>query len=158
MFSKPIIIFLMVSILLLISCSSSKEEDNQPSVKVTNHSVSCWLNLMPGSKGKFYVNGSLQIKNLSDKKLNSIEFKNISVYYSKNRIYSFKPVTGNSAVAEDLSLNPGEEKEFRFGMDDGLKIDERLMEADSVNLKIDIDYDDSDYIYEINNVNVERAY
>lgn len=78
--------FLLVIILIpLISCSSSKSIENQVEV-ITIKKLECWLNLMPGGRPTFHYTGEIDIKEIKSEKitLEYIEFLNEQKVISKS--------------------------------------------------------------------------
>ncbi|GBD88796.1 hypothetical protein BMS3Abin03_02738 [bacterium BMS3Abin03] len=156
--NKILICAASVYMILFIACSSSRSNSVDTSIEIKSHSVNCWLNLMPGSHGKFFMNGELEIINTGKNDIKRIDLSSITIYSNKEVVYNFNPITETKFLNDDLSLDAGEEKFFRFSTDGGLKLDERLMGNNIIDMKIEIMFDTNKIIYEIDSVTVERAY
>ncbi len=151
-------IFIISFMVVLISCSSSKDESEKPGIEVKSYSVDCWLNLMPGAPGKFFMNGEMKIKNLTEDDINKIEFNRVTVYSNKEVVYTFTPFTETENGGYNLSLKSASEKSFRFGTKRGLKMDERLISNDKIDMSVEMMYDGKKFVYDIKDIKVERAY
>ncbi len=78
--------FLLILILIsLMSCSSSKSIDNQIEV-LTIKKIECWLNLMPGGRPTFHYSGEIEIKDIKPENITFeyIEFLNEQKVISKS--------------------------------------------------------------------------
>jgi len=156
--------FLSSSIVLLLtlfitSCASSEKTKTELSLEVVNNKINSWLNLMPGvSPGKFHLTGDVSLQNNSDEEITNINLDNITVYSSEEVIYSFKPYFKPRKRGDNFSLKTGMVKVFRFGMEEGLKIDERLDNNKFININLNFISDKGSYSYSIDSVKVEEAY
>ena len=156
--------FLSSSIVLLViffitSCASSEKANNDLSLKVVKSEINAWLNLMPGvSPGKFHLTGEVSLRNISDEEIKNINLDNITVYSSGEVIYSFKPYFHPRKRGDNVSLKIGMVKVFRFGMEEGLKIDERLDKNKFININLNFISDKGSYAYSVDSVKVEEAY
>ncbi len=121
--------------------------------------INAWLNLMPGvSPGKFHLTGVVSLQNISDEEIKNINLDNITVYSSEEVIYSFKPYFTYNTEEDNFNLKTGMVKVFRFGMAEGLKIDERLDKNKFININLNFISDKGSYSYSIDSVKVEEAY
>jgi len=150
---------ILLVILLIISCTSSEKANVELSLEVVNTEINAWLNLMPGvSPGKFHLTGDVSLQNLSDEEIKSISLDNITVYSSEEVIYSFKPYFTPRKRGGNFILKTGMVKVFRFGMEEGLKIDERLGKNKFININFNFISDKGSYPYSIDSVKVQEAY
>lgn len=150
---------ILLVILLIISCTSSEKANVELSLEVVNTEINAWLNLMPGvSPGKFHLTGDVSLQNNSDEELNNIMLDNITVYSSGEVIYSFKPYFIHKMKGDNFSLKTGMVKEYTFGIEDGLKIDERLDKSKFLSINLNFIADKGSYSYSIDSVKVEEAY
>ncbi len=150
---------ILLVILLIISCTSSEKANVELSLEVVNTEINAWLNLMPGvSPGKFHLTGDVSLQNNSDEELNNIMLDNITVYSSGEVIYSFKPYFIHKMKGDNFSLKTGMVKEYTFGIEDRLKIDERLDKSKFLSINLNFIADKGSYSYSIDSVKVEEAY
>ena len=150
---------ILLVILLIISCTSSEKANVELSLEVVNTEINAWLNLMPGvSPGKFHLTGDVSLQNLSDEEIKSISLDNITVYSSGEVIYSFKPYFIHKMKGDNFSLKTGMVKEYTFGIEDRLKIDERLDKSKFLSINLNFIADKGSYSYSIDSVKVEEAY
>ncbi len=156
--------FLSSSIVLLVtlfitSCASSEKANVEEYLEVVKSEINVWLNLMPGvSPGKFHLTGDVSLQNISDEEIKNINLDNITVYSSEEVIYSFKPYFTYNTEEDNFNLKTGMVKVFRFGMAEGLKIDERLDKNKFININLNFISDKGSYSYSIDSVKVEEAY
>ncbi len=154
--SSSIILFV---ILLISSCSSSEKAKEEMSLEVVKYKINAWLNLMPGvSPGMFHLTGEITLKNLSDEEINNISLDNITVYSSKEIIYSFKPFFIHKMEEDNFNLKTGMDKVFTFGIEEGLKIDDRLDKNKFINLNLNFVSDNGSYSYPVDSIEVVKAY
>ncbi len=155
-FSSSIILLV---ILLITSCASSEKANVELSLEVAKSEINAWLNLMPGvSPGKFHLTGEVTLQNLSDEEIKNISLDIITVYSSEEVIYSLKPYFTHKLEGDNFSLKTGMEKVFTFGIEDGLKIDERLGKNKFININLNFISDKGSYSYSTDSVKVEEAY
>ena len=144
---------------LIISCASSEKANVELSLEVVRSEINAWLNLMPGvSPGKFHLTGDVSLQNNSDGEIKNINLDNITVYSSEEVIYSFKPYFTPRKRGDNFSLKTGMEKVFTFGIEDGLKLDERLDKNKFLSINLNFISDKGSYSYAIDSVKVEEAY
>jgi hypothetical protein len=149
----------LLVILLIISCASSEKANVELSLEVVRSEINAWLNLMPGvSPGKFHLTGNVSLQNKSDEEIKNINLDNITIYSSGEVIYYFKPYFAPRKRGDNFSLKTGMEKEYTFGIEDGLKIDERLDKNKFLNINLNFISDKGSYSYAIDSVKVEEAY
>ena len=154
-FSSSIILL----VILLITSCASLEKANVELLEVAKSEINAWLNLMPGvSPGKFHLTGEVTLQNLSDEEIKNISLDIITVYSSEEVIYSFKPYFTHKLEGDNFSLKTGMVKVFRFGMEKGLKIDERLGNNKFININLNFISDKGSYSYSVDSVKVEEAY
>ena len=117
---KSIIIFIFF-IALLVCCSSRQEKDE---LEIEVVEINSWLNLMPGSPGKFFLQGELAITNRGEEEIIALNIESISVYSGMVSIYNFKPYFESDSHSKGNSISSNATKNFRFGTEEGLKINE----------------------------------
>jgi len=145
--------------LLITSFACSKKVQSELFLEVKKVEINAWLNLMPGvSLGKFHLTGEVTLQNQSDEEINNTSLNNITVYSSEEVIYSFKPYFTNKMEEDNFNLIKGMAKVFRFGMEEGLKIDKRLAKNKIININLEFVSDKGSYTYSVDSVEVEEAY
>jgi len=114
---------------------------------------------MPGvSPGKFHLTGKVTLQNLGDENINDISLNKITVYSSEEVIYTFKPFFKNNLEEDNFNLKKGMTKIFRFGLAEGLKIDDRIITNKLINIKLNFVSDIGSYSYLVNNVELTEAF
>jgi len=143
----------------LLYFSSSEKAKDELSLEVVKIKINAWLNLMPGvSPGMFHLTGEITLKNLSDKEIKNINLDNITVYSSKEVVYSFEPFFIHKMEDDNFNLKTGMNKVFTFGIEEGLKIDKRLEESKFINLNLNFVSDKGSYSYPVDSIEVVKAY
>jgi hypothetical protein len=155
-FSSSIVLLVT---LFITSCASSEKAKVELSLEVVKIEINAWLNLMPGvSPGKFHLTGDVSLQNISNEEIKNINLDNITVYSSEEVIYSFKPYFTHKFEGDNFILKTGMEKVFTFGIEDGLKIDERLDKNKFININLNFISDKGSYSYSVDSVKVEEAH
>jgi hypothetical protein len=150
---------ILIVLLLITSCSCSEKAKAELLLEVEKIEINAWLNLMPGvSPGKFHLTGEVTLQNESDEEIKNISLNKITVYSSEEVIYSFKPYFTNKTEEDNFNLKTGMSKVFRFGMAEGLKIDERLAKNKIININLNFVSGKGSYSYLVDSVEVEEAY
>lgn len=142
----------------MTGCSSSNVEKETLDIKLINLSIDSWLNLMPGSPGKFHLQGELTVKNSGEDKLNDLELKNILVYSEEEFVYNIVPYFSLKNKQEEKNILPGDQRNFVFGTESGLRADEILMKNNLINVKLDFVAEQGVYSFMEKEIPVERAY
>jgi len=149
---------LILITLMLISCSSIKSGKETLQLDIEVSDIHSWLNLMPGSPGKFHLLGELKIKNTGIEVIEELKLDKIKVYSNKEMIYSFYPFFKLKDHSEVNSMKPGESNEYVFGVESGLKIDERLMTNNLIDIKMKFISGLKYYQLSLDSITVEQAY
>ncbi len=113
---------------------------------------------MPGSGHKFFVAGKYSIRNNSDSTLKKVELKQIIIYQDKNLIYSFTPFVNDLTMSESTAFTPRQSRDFMFGTDPGLKLNNKLNSEKNVSAKFT--FISGDKILELisDNIKIEKVY
>lgn len=144
--------------LMLISCSSIKSGKETFKLDIEVNDIHSWLNLMPGSPGKFHLLGKLKIINTGIEVIEELKLDKIKVYSNKELVYSFYPFFKLNDLSEVNSMKPGESNEYVFGVESGLKIDERLMTNNLIDIKMKFISGLKYYQLSLDSITVEQAY
>jgi len=152
------ILYLILVIFIFIGCSSTKsgKETFQLDVEVTD--LYAWLNLMPGSPGKFHLLGELKITNPGNHVIEELKLDKIKVYSDKELVYSFYPFFNQKDLSKVNSIEPGGSREYTFGVESGLKVDDRLMTDNLIDIEMKFISDLKFYQLNLNDIVVEQAY
>jgi hypothetical protein len=144
---------------LITSCAHSKKTKTESLLEVVNIEINAWLDLMPGvSPGKFHLTGEVTLQNINDEEIKDISLTKITVYSSDDVVYSFKPYFTNKMEGNNFNLEKGITKVFRFGIVEGLKIDERIADNKIINIKLIFVSNKGSYSYSADSIQVEEAY
>ena len=155
---KMKILHLILVTLTLIACSSSKTGEEKLQLDIEVNELHPWLNLMPGSPGKFHLLGELKITNPDSEVIEEIKLDKIIIYSDKEVVYSFYPFFNLKDLSEVNSIESGGNKEFTFGVESGLKVDERLMINNLIDIKMNFISDSKYYQLNLNDIIVEQAF
>jgi hypothetical protein len=150
--------FLLFFSTLFLSCSSSGQKNEQQKIEADIIELNTWLNLMPGRPGQFFLQGEIVVKNLSDESFDVISVENIKVYAKEELIFNFIPILEVKDQKDDLILEPHSSKEFRFRTDGGIRLGSIEIPEDKIDVKFSVTAGIYKYDFELNDINVERAY
>ena len=155
---KMKILHLILVTFIFIACSSTKtgEETLQLDIEVSD--LHTWLNLMPGSPGKFHLLGELKITNPGSDVIEELKLDKIIIYSNKELVYSFYPFFNLKDLSEVNSIEPGGSKEYTFRVESGLKVDERLMTNNLIDIKMKFISGTEYYQLNLNDIIVEQAF
>ena len=152
-------LLIMIFSILTLGCSTSEKVNDNFSVDVVQSSVDAWFDLMPGtSPGKFHLAGELELINSAAVDIENINLERITVYSNVEVIYNFKPYFNPRLKEDKYSLKIGSGKEFTFGSESGIRIDPRLEESNLIDIKLHFTLGEENFIYEIKNIEITRAY
>ena len=143
---------------MFIACASTKtgEETLQLDIEVSD--LHSWLNLMPGSPGKFHLLGELIITNTGKEVIENLKLDKVKVYSNKELAYSFYPFFRLKDKAEKNSIEPGGQKVYAMGVDSALTVDERLMANNIIDITMKFISGSEFYPLKLIEIIVEKAY
>jgi len=141
-----------------IACASTKTGEEKLPLDIEVSDLHSWLNLMPGSPGKFHVLGELKIKNTGIKVIEDLKLDKIKVYSNKELVYSFYPFFKPKDLSDVNSIAPGGIKEYTFGVESSFKVDERLMANNIIDISMKFISGSEFYLLNLNDIIVEQAY
>lgn len=158
------LIFILLSVIVLFSCSSSeksvKEDDKVEldelevqEVRLEINSLNSWINLMPGAESKFHISGELRVERNYKYDLKFITINKIVVSQDNQQIYSIVPL-----VQVDYELSSESGKYLRFSTVRGLSRDPRLDINKPVEFEIIFDDGNETYSYNLENVEINKVY
>ena len=144
---------------VISSFASSEKVKYNLDLSVEKLEINAWLNLMPGtSPGKFHLTGEITLKNNGSDEINNIELNNITVYSNKEVVYTLVPYFSPKNKEDNYHLGITMEKEFSFGTDNVLKIDEQLEKNNKIDIKLEFISEQGSIYFGFHNIEVERAY
>ena len=155
---KMKILHLILVTFIFIACSSTKTGEEMLQLDIEVSDLHTWLNLMPGSPGKFHLLGELKITNPGSDVIEELKLDKIIIYSNKELVYSFYPFFNLKDRSGVNSIEPGGSKEYVFGVESGLKIDKRLMTNNLIDVKMKFISGSQFYQLNLNDIIVERAY
>jgi len=155
---KMKILHLILVTLTIIACSSSKTGKETLQLDIEVSELHTWLNLMPGSPGKFHLLGELKITNPGNEVIEELKLDKIIIYSNKVLVYSFYPFFNLKDSSEVNSIESGGSKEYTFGIESGLKVDERLMTNNLIDIKMKFVSGSEYYQLNLNDIIVEQAF
>lgn len=144
---------------IISSCASSEKVNYNLDLSIEKLEINAWLNLMPGtSPGKFHLTGEVTLKNRGSDEIKNIELNNITVYSNEEVVYTLKPYFSPNNKKDNYDLGINKEKEFSFGTDNVLKIDERLEKNNKIDVKLEFISEQGSIYFRFHDIEVERAY
>ena len=153
---KPL--HLILATFMLIACASTKTGEETLQLDIEVNDLHSWLNLMPGSPGKFHLLGELKIANPGSEVIEELKLNKIIIYSNKELVYSFYPFFKLKDLSGVNSIEPGSSNEYVFGVESGLKVDERLMANNLINITMKFISGSEFYQLSLNDIVVEQAY
>ncbi|MEE9450360.1 MAG: hypothetical protein V3V72_09950 [Ignavibacteriaceae bacterium] len=155
---KMKILHLILVTLMFIACSSTKTGEDTLQLDIEVSDLYTWLNLMPGSPGKFHLLGELKITNPGNEVIEELKLNKIIISSNKELVYSFYPFFNLKDLSEVNSIEPGGSREYAFGVESGLKVDKRLMANNLIDIKMKFISGSKFYQLNLNDIIVEQAY
>jgi hypothetical protein len=141
-----------------MACASTKTVEETLELDIEVIELHSWLNLMPGSPGKFHLLGELKITNPGSENIEELKLDKIIVYSSKELVYSFYPFFKLKGLSEVNSIEPESSKIYSFGVESGLKIDERLMSNNIIDITMKFISGSEFFQLDLDSITVEQAY
>ncbi|MBK7106339.1 MAG: hypothetical protein IPH62_13750 [Ignavibacteriae bacterium] len=156
-------IFLLVTILFYISCSSSevtKIQKKESGINIISKKMNdidlniektvSWVNLMPGSDSKFHVSGKFIIPQNNKIKIEDIELKFIKVYQEESELYFIQPKT--------IQKIEKSSKEIIYSTLQGLSLNKNFNKKKNVTFELIFNSNGEELKYYIENINVDEVY
>ncbi|MBT8386884.1 MAG: hypothetical protein KJO12_05685 [Ignavibacteria bacterium] len=143
---------------MLIACASTKTGEETLQLDIEVKELNSWLNLMPGNPGKFHLLGELKVTNPGSKVIEELKLDKIKIFSDKELVYSFYPYFELKDLSGVNSIEPGSSNEYVFGVESGLKVDERLMANNLVDITMKFISGSENYHLNLNDIVVEQAY
>jgi len=122
---KKVLLILLVLPVILIGCSGSQSEINDLKLEIISQQINSWVNLMPGSKPSFFINGSIKIKNNEYAAIDSVKLLKCEVIQESKTLYNIHPDLRSSVSAID-PMNSGSDRIFTLYLPTGTPIKKEL--------------------------------
>lgn len=151
-------LYIFLVSLTMFGCSSSKPGEEALQIEIDVTDLHSWLNLMPGNPGKFYLLGEVSIANTGSEVIEELKLDKIRIYSGKELVYSFYPFFNLKNLNEVNLIEPDNSKEYTFGIDSGLNIDERLMSNNIIDVEMKFISGSDFFILKLNKITVEQAF
>ena len=148
----------LLILMLTLSCSPSGQKNEIQNFEVVITEMNTWLNLMPGSPGKFFLQGEMIIKNLTGETIEDISIDNLKVYSKEKLLFNFSPILELKNQDGQKILQPHSSIEYRFRTDGGIRLGNIEILDDKVDIIFSVTGDSGKYIVDLKNINVERTY
>jgi len=120
--------------------------------------IDSWLNLMPGGPGSFHIAGEIKLRNEESCEVKNLILSTITIIQLDKKLYSFVPVFTAKMENGDNVIPSETEKEFSFYTKSGLPINKKLDVELPVKLIMLFRENDDSFLYEIENIKVEKVY
>ncbi|MCL6495807.1 MAG: hypothetical protein K6T54_13680 [Ignavibacterium sp.] len=133
-----------------IGCCSQSMIISDSSVTIVE--ADCWLNLMPGGNPSFHYSGTFSI----DKKfIDDYKFLYVKVFYKDEMIHQSQPLLQfyDELITDTTSL-----VRFHFYSDQGIKVTDKMMKAESVDLLLVFQIKDNTVEKLVKEIPLTRAY
>jgi len=125
---------------------------------VVQCSIDAWFDLLPGMlPGKFHLSGENKLSNANSVDKENLNLNAIKVCSNTEFIYSFEPYFIPKSKKDDYSLK-SDRTEFIFGTKAGLKIDSRLEANNVCEVTLNFEFDEGNFIYQVDDVEIIRTY
>lgn len=162
-------IFFLITLVLLVRCSSDVTKKERKETKTEKleisiekpvnelnlevNGIACWINAMPGTdEPKFHVTGDFVIPSSDNYKLDEIKIKTVVISQDEKKIYYIRPT-------QDFDLQKAiNKKRIRFSTIKGLRIESGLNKNKSANIEIIFTDNKNKFSYFLNNIKIEEAY
>lgn len=135
--NKLVLLIILFSFFVGYCSQSMIYSDSSVSIIEAN----CWLNLMPGGNPSFHYSGTFSI----DKKfIDDYKFTLVKVFYKNEIIHQSQPFL---QFYDEFITDSNKVVQFHFYADQGIKVTDKMMKAESVNLLL---------VFQIQNKTIEK--
>ena len=118
-------IFCLLYLTIFTGCLGSKQDAEDLNLKIITRQINSWVNLMPGSKPSFFINGSIQIKNTGNSTIDTLLLLKCDVFQEDRLIYQLHPGFQN-LLNINSSLKPGDDGVFTLNLSPGTPVKKEL--------------------------------
>lgn len=147
---NKILLLLVILFSLFVGCCSQSMIISDSSVTILE--VNCWLNLMPGGNPSFHYSGTFSI----DKKfIDDYKFHLVKVFYRNEMIHQSQPLL---QFYDELITDSSKVVRFHFYSDQGIKVTDKMMKAESVDLLLVFQIQNKTIEKLVKNISLTRAY
>jgi hypothetical protein len=148
-----------ISIILLISCSSVKTDEEILNISITHSDVNSWLNLMPNDSPSFHITGVVKIKNEESYNIIGINLSEIIILQDNEPLYFIEPVFEPVSTDKTIKkIEAGKVIEYRFMVKNGLEIKPELDPDKIISAKLRFLSREKQFEYIIPDIFIEKAY
>lgn len=152
MFYLYLKIYVVLTLLIFISCSNSLIQIEKISEQIIIVDTQTWINLMPGGPGSFHITGEYEIDKSFSKDLKLMK---LIVSTDNKTIYDIK--SGN--IVNELQADETDQKlKYRFNTQPGIKLNESIRIVEKINLKLVFNFNGNIIEKMISDVYLTRAY
>jgi hypothetical protein len=155
-FRFSIIIIIAMS-LLDFGCTHQRDGGGL-NLSVKEVKIDSWLNLMFGGPNAFHIAGEIKLKNEKCCEIKNLQLSTITVTQLDKKLYSFAPAFAPKIENRDNVIPSEMEKEFLYNTKSGLPINKELDVELPVKLIMLFKENDVSFLYEIENIKVEKVY
>lgn len=129
--------FLLILILIpLMSCSSSKSIDNQIEV-LTINKLECWLNLMPGGRPTFHYSGEIEIKDVNPENITFEYLEFLNEHKVINKSFPLYEVLNVDSVENQKALK------MNFYSPQGIDVTNDMLKTNFIDARMIFRIDDA---------------
>ena len=150
-------VLIIVMALLDIGCTH-KQDGVGLNLSVKEIKIDSWLNLMPGGPGSFHISGEIKLRNEGSYELKDLSLSIMTVKQNNKELYSFSPTFISKIEFENDTIPSETEKVFLYYNQLGMEINQNLDTETSVKIEMLFRNDDDSWLYEINDVKVNKVY
>lgn len=158
---KKLSLYFVIIISFITGCASSTtENENEMKVEIEFVTLDSWLNLMPGpgSTGLFHIAGEISVTNNSEKEIRNFTISKIDILIEEEFLSTVKVETRTKYQEPQNIIQPGATKNYQFNTPPGIKLDERIMNTDSVSAKFYLVSDEKSKELNVKKIELTRAY
>ena len=151
-------IIIIITMSLLDFGCAHRRDGGVLNLSVKTIKIDSWLNLMPGSPGSFHIAGEIKLKNEKCCEIKNLQLSTITLTQLDKKLYSFVPEftakieNGDNAIPSETEIN------FLFYTKSGLPINKELDVELPVKLIMLFKENEDSFLYEIENIKVEKVY
>lgn len=144
------LVLLIILFSFIVGCCSQSMIISDSSITILE--VNCWLNLMPGGNPSFHYSGTFSI----DKKfIDDYKFSSVKVFYRNEMIHQSQPLL---QFYDELITDSIKIVRFHFYSDQGIKVTDKMMKAESVDMLLVFKIQDKTIEKLVKDIPLTRAY
>ena len=154
------LLFIIIISSLTGCASSTTENENEMNVEIEFVTLDSWLNLMPGpgKTGAFHIAGEIKVTNNSDESIRNFTITKIDILIGEEFLSTVKVETRTKYQQPQNIILSGGTSEYQFNTSPGIKLDEKIMNTDSISAKFYFGSDDKSKELLVEEIELTRAY